>query len=84
PVVLDEEHCRAIAASGEARIDVNELTVTYAEGVVPFEIEEEIHQRLLAGNDEIDMTMKRGDEIDAFEADRDAFAGRPTTELAGA
>ncbi|MGI8726878.1 MAG: 3-isopropylmalate dehydratase small subunit, partial [Solirubrobacterales bacterium] len=42
PVVLDEEHCRAIAASGEARIDVNELTVTYAEGVVPFEIEEEI------------------------------------------
>ncbi len=59
PVVLDEEHCRGIADAGEARIDVDELTVTYRDGVVGFEIEEEIRHRLLHGHDEIDVTLEQ-------------------------
>ena len=33
PVVLDEAHCRAVAEAGEARIDVDDETVTCAAGV---------------------------------------------------
>ena len=32
PVILDEEHCRAVAEAGEARIDVDDQTVTCAGG----------------------------------------------------
>jgi 3-isopropylmalate/(R)-2-methylmalate dehydratase small subunit len=39
PVALDAEHVRGVAEAGEARIDVDELTVTYAGGVVPFSLE---------------------------------------------
>ncbi len=71
PVALDEEHCRGIAAAGEARIDVNDLTVTYRDGVVGFDLEEEIRQMLLNGHDEIDLTMKKEAEIAAYEGDRE-------------
>jgi 3-isopropylmalate/(R)-2-methylmalate dehydratase small subunit len=72
PVVLDAEHCEAIATAGEARIDVAELTVTYADGVVEFEIEEEVHHRLLHGHDEIDMTLEgHAEAIAAFERERE-------------
>jgi 3-isopropylmalate/(R)-2-methylmalate dehydratase small subunit len=72
PVVLDAEHCRGIAAAGEARIDVDELTVTYRDGVVSFEIEEEIRHRLLHGHDEIDVTLDRHQPaVAAYERDRE-------------
>ena len=32
PAILDEEHCRAVAEAGEARIDVDDETVTCAGG----------------------------------------------------
>jgi 3-isopropylmalate/(R)-2-methylmalate dehydratase small subunit len=80
PVALPEEHVRGIAESGEARIDVDELTVTYSGGVIPFSLEEEIRQQLLNGHDEIDITLTKDDEIGAYERDREV-AGTPTTAL---
>lgn len=68
PVTLEERHCREIAAAGEARIDVDERTVTYAGGVVEFELADEVRHRLLHGLDEIALTLERAGEIDAFEA----------------
>jgi 3-isopropylmalate/(R)-2-methylmalate dehydratase small subunit len=80
PVVLEEEHCRGVAEAGEARIDVDELTVTYQGGVVPFEIEEEVRHRLMHGLDEIGITLQREEEIGAYERER-ARGGTPTTAL---
>ena len=36
PAILDEEHCRAVAEAGEARIDVDDETVNCAAGVFEF------------------------------------------------
>jgi 3-isopropylmalate/(R)-2-methylmalate dehydratase small subunit len=80
PVVLGTEHVRAIAEAGEARIDVDEGTVTYAGGVVPFDLEEEIKVRLLNGHDEIDITLENEAAISAYENEREV-AGTATTSL---
>ena len=81
PVILDEEACRAIADAGEARVDVDDQTVNFAGGVVRFEIDEEIKHRLLHGLDDIGITLRRGDEIDAFERAGAADRGPVTTAL---
>jgi 3-isopropylmalate/(R)-2-methylmalate dehydratase small subunit len=81
PVILDEERCREIAATGEARIDVDEQTVDFAGGVVRFEIDEEIKHRLLHGLDEIGITLQRAGEIDSFERAGGADRGPVTTSL---
>jgi 3-isopropylmalate/(R)-2-methylmalate dehydratase small subunit len=81
PVVLDEEHCRAIAEAGEARIDTDDQTVTYAGGVVEFEIDEEVKHRLLHGLDDIGITLQSADTIDDFERSGSADAGPVTTSL---
>jgi 3-isopropylmalate/(R)-2-methylmalate dehydratase small subunit len=80
PVILDDADCRAIAAAGEARIDVDDQTVTYAGGVVRFEIDEEIKHRMLNGLDDIAVTLENADQIDAFEASGAADRG-PVTSL---
>jgi len=80
PVVLPAEHVRAIAEAGEARIDVDEGTVTYAGGVVPFDLEEEIKVRLLNGHDDIDITLENESAISAYENEREV-AGTATTSL---
>jgi 3-isopropylmalate/(R)-2-methylmalate dehydratase small subunit len=81
PVILDPEHCRAIAEAGEARIDVDDQTVTFAEGVVEFEIDEEVKHRLLHGLDDIGLTLSNEEAIAAFEAARGADRGPVTTSL---
>jgi 3-isopropylmalate/(R)-2-methylmalate dehydratase small subunit len=81
PVILDEEHCRAIADAGEARIDVDEQTVDFAGGVVRFEIDGEIKHRLLHGLDDIGITLRRAAKIDAFEHAGGADRGPVTTSL---
>ena len=81
PIVVDEQHCRGIADAGEARIDVAELTVTYRDGVVGFEVEEEVHHRLLHGHDEIDVTLADSSEaIASYERERE-LPGTATTSL---
>jgi 3-isopropylmalate/(R)-2-methylmalate dehydratase small subunit len=81
PVILDEEHCRGIAAAGEARIDVDEQTVDYAEGVVRFGIDEEVKHRLMHGLDDIGITLRRESELDAFERSGASHRGPVTTSL---
>lgn len=81
PVVLGEEHCRAVAEVGEARIDVDDQTITSAAGVVEFEIEPDVKHRLLNGLDDIGITLESAATIDAFEAAQGAEAGPVTTAL---
>jgi 3-isopropylmalate/(R)-2-methylmalate dehydratase small subunit len=81
PVILSEEHCRAIAEAGEARIDLDDQTVDYAGGVVRFEIDQAVRHRLLHGLDEIGITLQDQATIDAFEASGGADHGPVTTAL---
>jgi len=66
-VILPEPDCRAIAEAGAARIDLDDQTVDSAAGVVRFEIDAEVKHRLLHGLDEIALTLRCADAIDAFE-----------------
>jgi 3-isopropylmalate/(R)-2-methylmalate dehydratase small subunit len=81
PVILDEPHCRAVARAGEARIDVDDQTVTFAGGVVEFEIDEDVKHRLLHGLDEIGLTLRKEEAIAAFEASGAGERGPVTTAL---
>ena len=81
PVILAEEGCQRMAAAGEARIDVDEGTVTFADGVVEFELEQEIKHRLLHGLDDIGITLQGERAITAFEDAGGAIRGPVTTAL---
>jgi len=81
PVVLDEKDCRAVAAAGEARIDVDDQTVNTAAGVFPFAIEPDVKHRLLNGLDDIGITLENAAAIDAFEQDGRAGDAPLTTAL---
>jgi len=73
PVVLPEEHCRGLAAAGEGEIDLEAQEVRYrgpdgAELRVPFEIDPETRRRLLAGLDDIGVTLSEfAEAIDRYE-----------------
>ena len=60
PAILDEEHCRLVAEAGEARIDVDDETVTCAAGVFNFAVEPDVKHRLLNGLDDIAITLENG------------------------
>jgi len=81
PAVLDEEHCRAVADAGEARIDVDDQTIECAAGVFEFQIEPDVQHRLLKGLDDIGITLENGSAIDAFEGSGGAERGPVTTAL---
>ncbi len=81
PVILDEEHCQAVARAGEARIDVDDETVTCSGGVFQFAIEHEIKYRLLNGLDDIGITLENAGAIDSFEGTPVAAHGPVTTAL---
>jgi 3-isopropylmalate/(R)-2-methylmalate dehydratase small subunit len=81
PVILPEEHCRGIGDAGRARIDVDDQTVDYAEGVTKFEIDQEVKHRLLHGLDDIGITLRSADAIDAYEAAGRADFAPSTAQL---
>jgi 3-isopropylmalate/(R)-2-methylmalate dehydratase small subunit len=81
PAILDEAHCRAVAEAGEARIDVDEETITCAGGVFRFQIEHDVKHRLLNGLDDIGITLENAGAIDAFESAATAPPGPVTTAL---
>ena len=81
PAILDEEHCRAVAEAGEARIDLDDETVNCAAGVFQFQIEHEVKNRLLNGLDDIGITLENDGAIDSFEAGPAASLGPVTTSL---
>jgi 3-isopropylmalate/(R)-2-methylmalate dehydratase small subunit len=87
PVVIAEEHCQALAASGEGQVDLRAQEVRYANPANPgepiaigFEIDPEIRRRLLDGLDDIALTLKQDGAIAAFEQERER-SGPVTTAL---
>ncbi len=83
PVILSENECKALAAAGEARIDVDDQTVTFADGVFRFDIDEEIKRRVLGGLDDIAVTLAGVAAIDAYERSGRADHAPVTTALKG-
>jgi len=81
PVILPWESCQEVATAGEARIDVDDQTVTFGGGVVRFELDEEIKHRLLHGLDDIGITLQNEAAIGDFEAAGGADRGPVTTAL---
>jgi 3-isopropylmalate/(R)-2-methylmalate dehydratase small subunit len=85
PVVLPEEHCRALAAAGEGQVDLQAQEVRYpgAHGElvsVSFEIDPETRRRLLGGLDDIAVTLGLEDAIIAYEGAQQR-SGPVTTAL---
>ena len=80
PVVLDESACKAIAAAGEAEVDLVDQVVR-ADGLEhAFEIDQDIRHRLLNGLDDIAMTLQSAVEIETYESERER-TGPVTTSL---
>jgi 3-isopropylmalate/(R)-2-methylmalate dehydratase small subunit len=85
PVVLEEEHCRALARAGEGQVDLRAQEVRYPgrDGslvTVSFQIDPEIRRRLLEGLDDIGVTLGHEQDITAFERERERV-GPVTTAL---
>jgi 3-isopropylmalate/(R)-2-methylmalate dehydratase small subunit len=58
-------------------VDLDSRTVSYKGVTVPFELDDYTRWRLMEGLDDIGLTLKQTDSIDAFEAKRPAY--KPTT-----
>ena len=58
-------------------VDLENRTVSYQGNSVSFEIDDYTRWRLMEGLDDIGLTLKQTDSIDAFEAKRPAY--KPTT-----
>jgi 3-isopropylmalate/(R)-2-methylmalate dehydratase small subunit len=80
PVVLSEQDCRALAEAGEGEIDLQAQEVRFAGRTVSFEIDAEIRRRLLAGLDDVGVTLSHEDQIAAYERERER-PGPVTTAL---
>ena len=78
PVVLPEEDVRTIMREAldqpgiEMTVDLEECAVALPDGrTVEFHIEDSVRDRLLNGWDDIGLTLRRSEVIDAYEADRE-------------
>jgi 3-isopropylmalate/(R)-2-methylmalate dehydratase small subunit len=80
PVVLDEADCKAVAAAGEAEIDLEAQEVRAGGTSYPFTIDPDIRHRLLHGLDDIAMTLQQDDAIASYERERER-TGPTTTAL---
>jgi 3-isopropylmalate/(R)-2-methylmalate dehydratase small subunit len=85
PVVLGEAECKALAQAGEGQIDLRAQEVRYPApdgGLVAigFEIDPELRRRLLAGLDDIGVTLNEEERITAYEGERER-SGPVTTAL---
>ena len=80
PVELDADVCESIAEAGEAQVDLAGQEVRWPGGTAKFEIDPEIKHRLLNGLDDIALTLEQGEQIEAYERDRER-SGPVTTAL---
>ena len=83
PVIMSDEDCRALAHAGHGQVDLvaQEVRIGGPPGrEVPFEIDHEIRRRLLAGLDDVGVTLSQEDAIGDYEADRER-SGPVTTAL---
>ena len=82
-VILPQEAVEALWVAIESdpttsiTVDLDSRTVSYKEVTVPFELDDYTRWRLMEGLDDIGLTLKQTDSIDAFEAKRPAY--KPTT-----
>jgi 3-isopropylmalate/(R)-2-methylmalate dehydratase small subunit len=78
-VVLPQAEVEALWAAVEAdpttqvTVDLQERRVSYGEHSVPFEIDDYTRWRLLEGLDDVGLTERHLDDIEAFEARRPAW-----------
>ncbi|HTR89866.1 MAG TPA: 3-isopropylmalate dehydratase small subunit [Solirubrobacteraceae bacterium] len=80
PVVLSEEDCHSLARAGAGEIDLEAQEVRFAGEQVPFTIDHEIRRRLLAGLDDVAVTLTSRDAIAEYEQTRER-SGPVTTAL---
>ncbi|HSD76049.1 MAG TPA: 3-isopropylmalate dehydratase small subunit [Solirubrobacteraceae bacterium] len=71
PVELAEDEVRAVAAAGEAEVDLEAREVRAGGRAFRFEIDPEIRHRLLNGLDDIALTLQQAGAIGAYERARD-------------
>jgi 3-isopropylmalate/(R)-2-methylmalate dehydratase small subunit len=81
PVELGEDDVRALMRAGEAEVDLEAQEVRFAGRAARFEIDAEIRRRLLAGLDDIAVSLLQAEAIDAYERDRERPYGPVTTAL---
>jgi 3-isopropylmalate/(R)-2-methylmalate dehydratase small subunit len=65
---------------GEATVDLEHQVVAFDGKEMSFEINPEVRERLLAGLDEIGLTLEHVDEISQFEEERQEM-GATTTKI---
>jgi 3-isopropylmalate/(R)-2-methylmalate dehydratase small subunit len=80
PVTLPEDQVRSLMEAGEATIDLERQVVGFAGRELSFEINPEIRDRLLKGQDEIALSLEHEPEIERFEREREEI-GALTTNL---
>ena len=82
-VILPQDAVEAIwqtiesAPNTPITVDLESRTVSYNGVTLPFELDDYTRWRLMEGLDDIGLTLKHTDSIDAFEAKRPTF--KPTT-----
>ncbi|CAB5057721.1 MAG: 3-isopropylmalate dehydratase small subunit [Actinobacteria bacterium] len=82
-VILPQETVEAIwqaieaTPSTEITVDLDTRTVSYNDVTVAFELDDYTRWRLMEGLDDIGLTLKHTDSIDAFEVKRASY--KPTT-----
>jgi 3-isopropylmalate/(R)-2-methylmalate dehydratase small subunit len=82
-VILPQESVESIwqaieaTPSTEITVDLDSRTVSYNDVTIPFELDDYTRWRLMEGLDDIGLTLKHTDSIDAFEAKRPSY--KPTT-----
>ena len=78
-VILPQEAVEALWVAIESdpttsiTVDLDSRTVSYNEVTVAFELDDYTRWRLMEGLDDIGLTLKQTDSIDAFEAKRPAY-----------
>jgi 3-isopropylmalate/(R)-2-methylmalate dehydratase small subunit len=67
PVTLDRADVRAVMQAGKATVDLEACEVRAADRMMPFEVEPSVRERLLAGADEIALTLAKVASIERYE-----------------
>jgi 3-isopropylmalate/(R)-2-methylmalate dehydratase small subunit len=81
-VILPQEQVEELWTAIEAHpalpvtVDLRAKTVSYGDTVVPFEIDDYVRWRLLEGLDDVGLTERHLDDIEAYEAQRPAWKPR--------
>jgi 3-isopropylmalate dehydratase small subunit len=81
PVELPEDQVRKIAAAGEAKVDLENQTVTAGGEVFPFDINPDTKYRLLNGLDDIGLTLRQVEMVDQFEERQDGAGVKKPSSL---